>query len=313
MNVQQNGGTTTGMATIQTPIVEEAQPTLLQAAGVKVENITLDNANADKRWANYGITEAPVMFVGTDGQAYPSGRYKAVTRNGKVAAIVGKAYTPIPNEHVKELLVEAGFDWEQNKEHNTRHGNGVAIELISKEFEYQIEPGDAVRAAVWVENSIDGGGSLRISMGVDRNRCWNGTIVRGAALGSIAMRHYGEPEKITGFLRDNIGRLFDQTQEIVTSMQQSLKVKFTKRHAEMIAKMDIAQKYTEDLFLMKDGKVDMQVQEDSMNLWNAYNIITGGTDDNSGIQHSNMSITGKLNNINKLANFLMKEAKAVAV
>jgi hypothetical protein len=220
-----------------------------------------DFKNAGTTWKEkYGITEPPLLAHGADGQLYDDGRFKGIFKHGKYNKIVGRNYTVLPNEEVRELLNEyinsTNSGLKIAKEYTSHHDDAMYWQVMSSEVKEVTKGDEALGADLFTFRLI----------------CKNGAIAKGQDLGSIAIRHLGDKDKMLLAFGNGIEHILDRTVDLIKYYKAATKMKVTKLIAEQWAKR-IPQRALPQAIEVdtKSGKV---VLTGTPNLWESFNDIT---------------------------------------
>ena len=229
----------------------------------------------DTRWQHYGLTEAPILFKGTDGKQRPTGR-KGIFRDNALAADVSHKYTLLPNEEVLSLLGAAGFN--PTQVYRSRGGNAIHAQVLEDKTDrntHEIVEGDSVKVGVMVRNSIDGSLAFGGDIFTYRLLCSNGAIARGAELGSFTYKHLGEREKLTASVKDMIERVLNAGTELIATYRMAAEISLNQQFADQLAKTYIPDVYIPKYIDMKDRtKPKLTAAAQSVSLWQAFNYMT---------------------------------------
>jgi len=227
----------------------------------------------DGTWGKYGIFEAPVLFGTTS--KYES-NYKAVVKQDKLAAIVSRGYTVIPNEEVLQIIREAGF--EPQRVTYGRGGNLMFAELLDERFEgEEVQVGDLVKVGVVVRNSIDGSSSFGADAFTYRLACLNGAVAKGKRFDAIMMRHVGDRAKLIEQFRGNVLDVMEKAADLISFYKTAAIVRLNEELAQKILLAGIPFKYLPPYVTPErdpeTGKLRTIVVGE-YSLWDTFNDIT---------------------------------------
>lgn len=262
----------------------EVQP--YEYGTVQAVDLPFDFKNKVTTWQEkYGITEVPLLVKSADGQYYDDKKFKGIFKNNKYTKIVGRNYTVLPNEEVREMLNEyiakTNSGLEIVKEYTSHHGDAMFWQVHSKDFK-EVKKGDEVQIGCVVRNSVGTYVALGADLFTYRLICKNGAIAKGQDLGSIAVRHIGHKDNMLLAFGKGIETIIQRTAKLVKYYKKSTEMTVDQRIAEEWAKRIPQRALPQQIEVeTKSGKV---VLTGKPNLWDSFNDITANAwkDQNQG-------------------------------
>ncbi len=235
-------------------------------------------------YPQYGLTSAPceLKFKGVR-EKLPT-NYRAVLRNGELAAIVSKRYTLFANEEARNLASTAAKDmgFKLLKEYDARHGNVYYATYVSDpkaktHQELAVLKGDTVNLGFAVHNSIDGTSAFGFDPFTYRAVCSNGVIIQRSNLGAINVRrHLGKVENFKADIMSRLADLVNELAEIGDFYRALPTIELNAEIAQAIADRRPT-KYLPDYIIRRRGEREVRLQakvDETRNLWTVYNDFT---------------------------------------
>jgi hypothetical protein len=254
-------------------------PQYLERDTIEVTNMPFDHKNAGTTWKKkYGITEPPLLANGADGQTYDDKRLKGIFKYGKYNKIVGRGYTVFPNEEAREMLQEyikrTNSDLKITKEYTSHHGDAMFWQVLSGNVQ-EVKKGDDVQIGCIIRNSVGTYVALGADLFTYRLICKNGAIAKGQDLGSIAIRHIGDKDKMMLAFGKGIEHILERTEDLIKYYREAAKMKVNKLIAEKWAQRIPQRTLPKEIEVdAKTGKVTLT---GAPNLWAAFNDITANS------------------------------------
>lgn len=251
----------------------------LERDTIAVTDMPFDHKNAVTTWKEkYGITEPPLLAHGADGQIYDDKRFKGIFKDGKYNKIVGRNYTVVPNEEVREMLTDyiskTNSGLQIAKEYTSHHNDAMYWQVMSSEYR-EILPSDEVQIGCIVRNSVGTYVALGADLFTYRLICKNGAIAKGQDLGTIAIRHIGNKDNMMLAFGKGIETIIDRTAGLVRYYRAATKMKVNKLIAEEWAKRIPQRALPQQIEVeAKTGKVTLT---GTPNLWESFNDITANS------------------------------------
>lgn len=253
---------------------------------VSAVDMPFDFKNADRTWEKkYGIVQPPLLVRSDKGEWYDDHRFKGIFKNHHYKTIVHRSYPTVPNEEIRELLVE---HVEKNKdaglkivkEYTSHHGDAMYWQVLSNKLE-KVKDGDEVQIGCIVRNSVGTYMTLGADLFTYRLICSNGAIAKGHDLGSIAVRHVGDRAKMLEAFGKGLAHIMNRTGELVRYYKQSTQMKVNKLIAEEWARRIPQRALPKEIDVDAKGKVKLT---GTPNLWESFNDITANAwkDKNQG-------------------------------
>lgn len=127
--------------------------------------------------------------------------YKGIlnVNDGVVISVVKKTYTAVSNidvlEHFEKLLREQNVRFEYGFARNARNGRKSVFEIILPDMKIDLGNGDTQELRLYVQNSFDGGNSIKLDMGFFRHRCSNMALMVGKAEVQYKTSHIGDADE----------------------------------------------------------------------------------------------------------------------
>jgi hypothetical protein len=263
------------------------QQTYNTSANYDIESLPFNFKEEDATWGKYGYTTLPlgIRRAKDTGQFLfnRQTKYKAIFKDGKYQDLVGRAYALYPNEVVDEIVHNAADkqDFEIRRVHSSHNNKARYWEIISKRFDAieikdSFERNDTVAVGAIIRNGV----GVPLALGADlftyRLSCLNGAVARGKDIGSIAIRHVGEIEKLADRFADGLEHIFEQSAKLCEYYKQAVHIKINQRIAEKLAKA-IPEKYLPgfiEVETLNNGELDVTLTDRSADLWRTFNDTT---------------------------------------
>jgi len=234
----------------------------------------IEFGKVDETWSKYGLAEARINY-----NDKPS-PYKAIIKDGKLVAILGKDYHLIPNEVVAEI------------------GNKVAEEVGAKPFKvryartnyllnkaetrvyanyilprpFDIEGRDKVYVGFSLTNSIDGTMAFGASGFTFRSVCSNGVFMGYKEIAHFYRKHTKRFEVDYEAIKAVVVKVLEQTRKAIDAYRKMVRIELNEEIAEAIAKSTLPRKLLPDYI---ETEKDKLVRFDpSKSLWDVYNDVT---------------------------------------
>lgn len=252
----------------------EVQP--YESGTVQAIDLPFDFKNKVTTWQKkYGITEVPLHVRAADGQVYDDKKFKGIFKHNKYSKIVGRNYTVLPNEEVREMLQDyiqkTNSGLKIVKEYTSHHGDAMFWQVHSQDFK-EVKPGDNIQIGCIVRNSVGTYVALGADLFTYRLICKNGAIAKGQDLGSIAVRHIGNKDNMLLAFGKGIETIIDRTARLVKYYKKATEMTVDQRIAEAWAARIPQRALPPQIEVdTKSGKV---VLTGKPNLWDAFNDIT---------------------------------------
>ena len=123
--------------------------------------------------------------------------YKALvnkTTGGQISIVTDK-YHVVDNtevlEHFESMLREQGIKFEYGFAVTARNGRKTIMEIILPEMVIDLGNGDTQEMRIYIQNSFDGGNSIKLDMGFFRHMCSNMALMHGNAEVQYKTSHIG--------------------------------------------------------------------------------------------------------------------------
>jgi hypothetical protein len=247
--------------------------------------LELSFGEIDNTWAQYNLAQARVNFNGE-----PS-KYKAITLNDRLVAILGKAYTVIPNEEAVKLgnaaakmaglvpFTEFSGDWYIKMDnHAILDNDGRRVHaLYAKNEPYYIQ-GEKMHLGVGIHNSIDGTTAFGCGIFTFRHACANMVLagMRGykqafderATIEYLYKRHTSSLDPLKINLKNIIVKIMDRANEIVEAYNRMAQIELNEQLAEKLRKSRLRKKLLPEFVKDEEAKMPQITQ------WEVYNDIT---------------------------------------
>jgi hypothetical protein len=123
--------------------------------------------------------------------------YKALINqtNGSQISIVTTKYHVVDNtevlEHFENMLKEQNVKFEYGFAVTARNGRKTIMEIILPEMVIDLGNGDTQEMRLYIQNSFDGGNSIKLDMGFFRHLCSNMALMSGTAEVQYKPSHIG--------------------------------------------------------------------------------------------------------------------------
>jgi hypothetical protein len=239
---------------------------------MSIIEMKIDFEKADRTFANYRLIQAPLLYKGS---RIPM---KAILKNEKVVAIVGRGYRLLPNTLVGDVarkiaaiyrLEESGFPrvgtFNERLEYDGLRGFWTLIFPERYGFD-----GENLYLGIQMRNSEDG----RLSFGVDlftfREACSNGAIIRSGHLEvKTLFKHTKQLEVEEAKIFQMIHGLRDLGEAVLERYREMMKVKLNEEIFEGLKR--IPKKYFPEVFQAKELRADLI---EATTEWELYNDLT---------------------------------------
>jgi hypothetical protein len=257
-----------------------------------MSSFRFNNSPDISQWGQYGISELPLTFNGSDT------KYKAVVQNGEIANISKKAYTVLPNEEAVKISDVAAKECDLVPFHQftgewfIRMNSNVIVDKWKVHSLYALnEPynvnGDKMHLGVGVHNSIDGSTSFGAGIFTFRHACANMVLAgsRGYVqqfderhtLDYVYKRHVGDVDLVIGDMTQKITLLMDKAQGIIEAYRQMAQKQadeaFRKNFLKGLQRHSIAAKWLPEYLRVKP-KEALPPMAEGLKVWDVYNDIT---------------------------------------
>lgn len=242
---------------------------------VPAVDMPLDFKNADRTWEKkYGIV-CPGLLVRSDkGEWYDDNRFKAIIKHGFYKTIVHKGYPVIPNEEVGSMVLEkieqSKGQLKLVKEFDSHHGDVRYWEVLSNKLE-NVDKGDDVQIGCIVRNGVGTYLTLGADLFTYRLVCKNGATAKGSDLGSIAIRHSGDRNKLLESFGKGLEHIMTRTVALVEYYRQANKMKLNKKIADAWSVRIPERALPKQIEVLERGKTKVTGEP---NLWQCFNDIT---------------------------------------
>jgi len=240
--------------------------------------IVFDVGKIDETWKEYNITEAYLKY--NDKQT----PYKAILKNGRLVAILGRGYQVLPNEVVKQvadeiasrlnaepLLEKTRLPTEWGNAYFSKDSWKVYLVYTIPEW-HEIDGRDRCKIGFAFRNSIDGTLAFSVTGFTYREMCSNGVFMGYRELARFYHKH-------TKGLKVDMDNIMKATMKVIEAMERVLEayrkmveLQLNEEIAESIAKSTLPRKLIPP-YIKLEG-TELVWFDESKTVWDAYNDIT---------------------------------------
>jgi len=238
----------------------------------------------NKRWQQYGLEQAPILFQGKETP------YKAIIRNDRLVTIVGKSYYLFPNEEAVKIADEAAkLAGLEPFENIAAFGMKKQGHILLNEQETQMRAvylldnrakidGEELNIGVNIFNSIDASSAFGCGLFSYRYICGNGVIYGQEEIFNIRRIHTRGFQKFIEDLKAEILSVMEQGLGILDAYKGLAEKKLQEELAEKIKKSRLSKKVLPEYLKEEEARLP------NVSVWEAYNDITeliwhnGGSD-----------------------------------
>ncbi len=180
----------------------------------------------------FDIEEIPLFekYTATESDIDPTvfEGYKGLINkdNNTQISIVSDKYHVVKNldvlEHFEKLLNEQEIKFEYGFATTARNGRKTVMEIILPEMVIDLGGGDTQEMRLYIQNSFDGGNSVKLEMGFFRHLCSNMALMQGSADVQYKTSHIGNAtDRIKTEFDFYITSRFDDAKDFITSLQNN--------------------------------------------------------------------------------------------
>jgi len=193
----------------------------------KIAEIPMFSASEDleKHFQEYDVNGSPLLKFDEDEQI-PG--YKSLWNktNMKLVSVVSNQYHVVDNDvvlqHFEEMLLSQNIKFEYGFAVTARNGRKTVMELILPEMIINLGNGDTQEMRLYIQNSFDGGNSIKLDMGFFRHICSNMALMHGKAEVQYKTSHIGNAtSRIKTQFNFYITEKFNESQNFIKKLNEN--------------------------------------------------------------------------------------------
>jgi len=236
----------------------------------------------DDHWQEYNIAEKYLNYEGI------TTKYKGIIKNNKLAALVSKRYTVIPNELLKEEIVPLieQFGYQQL--------DSPAKPISENRYlQYFIDPklhnigNDTIKLGLLLRNSIDGSISLGLEGFTYRTLCSNGMIAGKGTVYSFTKKHMGDAKEILNGLEEGVALVNKSLLQVLEKYDHLMRKRFETNQYNQLKDALPKKLIIGTVKFLNTGTEWQAFNEVSANVWHNHKI-------NQSRQYSSMQVINRV-------------------
>jgi len=228
----------------------------------------------DETWSAYNLFQVPLLYNG-----HPT-KYKAIVKDRRLVAVLGRDYRLLPNEEAVKIASEVAQRVDAEPFRQGLYGDNVMHNKPSTKVyanflmrgKYDISGRDTVRAGFSVQNGIDGGLAFSATGFTFREVCSNGVFLGYKQIARFFRKHTAGFEIDMDSIVKAVEGVIEETEQTIVTYGRLVAINLNEEIAQKIAQSRLPRKLMPPYIQIEKG--ELVGFDDSKSLWDVYNDLT---------------------------------------